>query len=107
MNLPEPAKSELTGAAATAAAVAVGHAGCVLLIDAATGRVIWERALVEIPGAGGCDGQPIDVRLFGSRVIAGAMGHVFALRLEDGSVLWHVERRRRGDGLTRLAIERN
>jgi hypothetical protein len=40
-------------------------------------------------------------------VIAGAMGHVFALGLEDGSVLWHVERRRRGDGTTRLAIERN
>jgi len=99
--------SETSTKSATGSLVAVGHAGCVLLIEVATGRVIWERALAEIPGARACDGQPVDVRLIASRVIAGAMGHVFALGLEDGSVLWHVERRRRGEGATRLAIERN
>ncbi|MCK5549763.1 MAG: hypothetical protein KAI41_04450, partial [Hyphomicrobiaceae bacterium] len=58
---------------ASGVVVAVGHAGCVLLIEVATGRVIWERVLAEIPGAAVCDGQPIDVRLMASRVIAGAM----------------------------------
>ena len=105
--MPEPAIGKLSDKSASGVVVAVGHAGCVLLIEVATGRVIWERALAEIPGAAACDGQPIDVCLIASRVIAGAMGHVFALGLEDGSLLWHVERRRRGDGATRLAIERN
>ncbi|MGI9403954.1 MAG: PQQ-binding-like beta-propeller repeat protein [Hyphomicrobium sp.] len=105
--MPEQALSETSAKSAIGSVVAVGHAGCVLLIEVATGRVIWERALAEIRGASACDGQPVDVRLNASRVIAGAMGHVFALGLEDGSVLWHVDRRRRGDGATRLATERN
>jgi len=105
--LPEQALSETSDVSAIGKVVAVGHAGCVLLIEAATGRMIWERTLAEIPGASACDGQPIDVHIIATGVIAGAMGHVFALRLEDGSVLWHVECRRRGDGATRLAIQRN
>jgi len=103
--LPEQALSETS--TKSGSVVSVGHAGCVLLIEVATGRVIWERALAEIPGASACDGQPVDVRVITSSVIAGAMGHVFAFGLEDGSLLWHVDRRRRGNGTTRLATERN
>lgn len=105
--MPEQALSETSAKSANGSVVSVGHAGCVLLIEAATGRVIWERALAEIPGASACDGQPVDVRVVTSSVIAGAMGHVFAFGLEDGSLLWHVDRRRRGHGTTCLATERN
>jgi outer membrane protein assembly factor BamB len=87
--------------------VAVGHAGCVLLLEAATGRLIWELSLAEVPGGSACEGEPVSVRLVNACVIAGAMGHVFALALEDGSVLWHVARRGRGAGATSLAIERD
>ena len=87
--------------------IAVGHAGSVMLLEVATGRVIWERSLAEIPGATACDGQPVEVRLVASTVVAGAMGHVFALAVEDGSVLWHVDRRNRGTGATTLATERD
>jgi len=107
MSLPEQASSGSTAACVSGSVVAVGHAGRVLLIEVATGRVIWERVLADIPGASVCDGQPIDLHLMASRVIAGAMGHVFALGLEDGSVFWHVDLRRRGDGATRIATERN
>jgi len=87
--------------------VAVGHAGRVLLIETATGRVVWERPLADTPGASACEGEPVSVRLVNASVIAGAMGHVFALALADGSVLWHVDRRSRGAGSTSLAVERD
>jgi outer membrane protein assembly factor BamB len=77
------------------------------LLEADTGRVIWERSLAEISGATACDGQPVSVRLVASTVVAGAMGHVFALAVEDGSVLWHVDRRGRGAGTTSLATEQD
>ena len=105
--MPEQALSGTSAACVPGSVVAVGHAGSVLLIEVATGHVIWERVLADIPGASVCDGQPIDLHLMASRVIAGAMGHVFALGLEDGSVFWHVDLRRRGDGATRIATERN
>ena len=78
-----------------------------MLLEVATGRVIWERSLGEISGAAACDGQPVNVHLVASTVVAGAMGHVFALAVEDGSVLWHVDRRSRGAGTTSLATERD
>lgn len=87
------------------ASVAVGHAGTVLLIEAASGRVLWERALSEFPAGRPCEGQPVAVRLVGDAVIAAAMGHVFALSKEDGSLLWQVNRRARGDGIVSLATE--
>ena len=85
------------------AIVAVGHAGRVMLIETATGRLLWETVLAETPGASACDGEPVTVRLTESSVIAGTMGHVFALRLDDGSLLWHIDRRSRGAGATSLA----
>jgi outer membrane protein assembly factor BamB len=84
-------------------AVAVGHAGRVMLIETATGRLLWETVLAETPGASACDGEPVAVRLTETSVIAGTMGHVFALALEDGSLLWHIDRRSRGAGETSLA----
>jgi hypothetical protein len=35
------------------------------------------------------------------------MGHVFALALEDGSLIWQINRRGRGAGETSLATERD
>jgi outer membrane protein assembly factor BamB len=84
--------------------VAVGHAGAVCLIDLVTGRTLWTRALAKEAGASACDGQPVSVGIADEIVLAGSMGHVFALRLEDGSVQWHVEQRARGAGETSLAV---
>lgn len=91
----------------SSALLAVGHAGSVMLLEAATGRIVWERALREFPGGLPCEGQPVSVRVVNSTIIAAAMGHVFALAAEDGSLIWHVNRRGRGDGATSLAIERD
>lgn len=84
--------------------VAVGHAGHVHLLDTATGRTIWSQALAAASGASACDGQPVSVAIVDATVLAGSMGHVFALRLEDGSILWHADHRGRGGGETSLAI---
>jgi outer membrane protein assembly factor BamB len=75
-----------------------------MLIETATGRLLWEAVLAETPGASACDGEPVAVRLTDTCVVAGTMGHVFALALEDGSVLWHIDRRSRGAGATSLAV---
>jgi hypothetical protein len=91
----------------SSALLAVGHAGAVTLLEVSTGRICWERALAELPGGLPCEGQPVSVRLVNSTVIAAAMGHVFALAVGDGSLLWHVDRRGRGAGATSLAIERD
>lgn len=103
----ERAAAGAQGRAPSRGPIAVGHAGSVILLEADTGRVIWERSLAEISGATACDGQPVSVRLVASTVVAGAMGHVFALAVEDGSVLWHVNRRGRGAGTTSLATEQD
>ncbi len=89
------------------ALVAVGHAGLVLLLEVATGRIVWERALAELPAGTPCEGQPVAVRLIDSTVIAACMGQVFALSADDGSLRWQINRRGRGDGATSLAIERD
>jgi outer membrane protein assembly factor BamB len=83
--------------------VAVGHAGHVHLLDIATGRSIWSQALAAAAGASGCDGQPVSVMIVDATVLAGSMGHVFALRLEDGSIIWRADHRGRGEGETSLA----
>ena len=85
-------------------AIAVGQGGRVSLIAADDGRAIWRRDLAETAGASACAGQPVSVALLDRVVIAGCMGHVFALALEDGSVAWHVDGRARGDGETSLAV---
>jgi outer membrane protein assembly factor BamB len=100
--LPERYTSEKS-----AALIAVGHAGAVLLIEAASGRIVWERALAELPAGLPCEGQPVSVRIVEDTVIAACLGHVFALRVEDGSLIWQVNRRGRGDGSTSLATERD
>ncbi len=84
--------------------VAVGHAGYVHLLDSATGRTIWSQALAAATGASACDGQPVSVTIVDETVLAGSMGHVFALRLEDGSIIWHTDHRGRGGGETSLAV---
>lgn len=83
--------------------VAVGHAGHVRLLDAATGHLIWERALAREAGASACDGQPVAVGILDEIVLAGCAGHVFALKMEDGAVLWHAVHQARGAGETSLA----
>ena len=102
MSLPERHSSSER----STALVAVGHAGSVMLLEAATVLIVWERALTSLPAGTPCEGQPVVVRLVNSTVIAACMGHVFALATEDGSLLWQVNRRGRGDGTTSLAIER-
>jgi hypothetical protein len=94
----------LSTALASERVVAVGHAGYVCLIDATTGRTIWERSLAEIAGAAACAGQAVSVAVADETVLAGSMGHLFALRIEDGSILWHVDRRNRGAGDTSLSV---
>lgn len=84
--------------------VAVGHAGHVNLLDATTGRALWKQSLADVAGASACEGQPVSVGIADDIVLAGSMGHVFALNLEDGSVLWHTEQRGRGAGETSLAV---
>lgn len=83
--------------------VAVGHAGHVRLLDAATGQIIWERALAREAGASACDGQPVAVGILDEIVLAGSMGHVFALKIDDGTVLWHAAQPARGAGETSIA----
>lgn len=91
----------------SSAVVAVGHAGAVLLLEVTSGRIVWERALTELPAGQPCDGQPVAVRLVNDTVIAACMGHVFALALEDGSLIWQINRRGRGAAETSLATERD
>jgi hypothetical protein len=91
----------------SSAVVAVGHAGSVLLLEVTSGRIVWERALTELPAGQPCDGQPVAVRLVNETVVAACMGHVFALALEDGSLIWQINRRGRGAGETTLATERD
>jgi hypothetical protein len=79
----------------------------VLLLEVASGRIVWERALTERPAGQPCDGQPVAVRLVNETVVAACMGHVFALALEDGSLIWQINRRGRGAGETTLATERD
>ncbi len=86
--------------------VAVGHAGAVMLIEVASGRLAWERALAELPAGLPCEGQPVTVRIVAETVVAACMGHVFAFAIEDGTLLWQVNRRGRGAGETSLATER-
>lgn len=87
--------------------VAVGHAGAVMLIEVATGRLVWERALAELPAGLPCEGQPVSVRIAAETVVAACMGHVFAFAIADGELLWQVNRRGRGAGETSLATERD
>ncbi len=87
--------------------LALGHAGAVTLIEAASGRLVWERALADMPAGLPCEGQPVSVRIVGETVVAASMGHVFAFAIEDGTLLWQVNRRGRGDGATSLATERD
>jgi len=47
------------------------------------------------------------VRLIDDTVIAASMGHVFALSVEDGSLIWQVNRRGRGAGETSIATNRD
>lgn len=89
------------------ALVAVGHAGTVMLIEVATGRVVWERALADLPAGLPCEGQPVLVRIVAETVIGACMGHVFAFAIEDGTLVWQVNRRGRGAGETSLATERD
>jgi len=89
------------------AVVAVGHAGAVMLLEVATGRLVWERALADLPAGLPCEGQPVAVRITAGTLIAASMGHVFAFAMEDGSLLWQVNRRGRGSGETSLATERD
>jgi outer membrane protein assembly factor BamB len=87
--------------------VGVGHAGTVMLLEVATGRLVWERALADLPAGLPCEGQPVAVRIIAGTLIAASMGHVFAFAVEDGSLLWQVNRRGRGSGETSLATERD
>ncbi len=96
-----------TSSERSGALVAVGHAGAVLLLEVATGRIVWEQALTQLPAGLPCEGQPVAVRLVDDTVIAACMGHVFALAVEDGSLVWQVNRRARGAGDTSLAVERD
>lgn len=89
------------------ALIAVGHAGTVLLLEVGSGRIVWEKALADQPAGAPCEGQPVSVRLVSGTVVAASMGHVFAFAAEDGSLLWQVNRRARGDGVTSLASERD
>ena len=89
------------------ALIAVGHAGTVLLLEVGSGRIVWEKALADQPAGAPCEGQPVAVRLVNGTVVAACMGHVFAFATEDGSLIWQVNRRARGDGVTSLASERD
>lgn len=96
-----------TSSERSSAVVAIGHAGSVMLLEVASGRVVWERALTELPAGQPCEGQPVAVRLVADTVVAACMGHVFALALEDGALIWQINRRGRGAGETSLATERD
>jgi outer membrane protein assembly factor BamB len=87
------------------AVLAVGHAGNVLLIETAGGRILWEVSLAELPAGAPCEGQPVKVEFVDDCVIAACMGQVFALSIEDGAVLWQVNRRGRGDASTNIAVK--
>jgi outer membrane protein assembly factor BamB len=104
MTAIEDIKVPLAPALVGETVVAVGHAGHVHLIDAATGRRIWTQALAAHRDAAACEGQPVSVSIADDLVLAGSMGHVFALKVKDGSILWHVEQRARGAGETSLAV---
>ncbi len=96
-----------TSSERSTALIAVGHAGTVLLLEVGSGRIVWERALTDQPAGAPCEGQPVAVRLVNGTVVAACMGHVFAFDVEDGSLVWQVNRRARGDGVTSLASERD
>jgi outer membrane protein assembly factor BamB len=97
-------KVPISAALAGERVVAVGHAGYVHLLDVATGRIIWKQSLAQAAGASACEGQPVSIAIMDETVLAGSMGHVFALAIDDGSILWHVDQRTRGAGETSLAI---
>lgn len=84
--------------------VAVGHAGRVHLLDLETGRAYWTRDLALEKGASACQGQPVSVRISDFAVIAGSMGHVFAIRIDNGTVAWRLAEPSRGAGETSLSL---
>ena len=84
--------------------VAVGHAGHVHLLDLERGHTLWTFKLSSEKSASACEGQPVTVGVADEIVLAASMGHVFALRLDDGTLMWHTEHRVRGSGETSLAV---
>jgi outer membrane protein assembly factor BamB len=84
--------------------VAVGHAGQVHLLDLERGNTLWTFKLYSEKSASSCEGQPVTVSVADEIVLAACMGHVFALRLDDGTLTWHTELRARGSGETTLAV---
>lgn len=85
--------------------VAVGHAGQVHLLDLETGDTHWSFDLALVKGASACDGQPVTVRIFDAIVLAASMGHIFALRVADGTLLWRSEKQSRRAGKMSVAVE--
>jgi outer membrane protein assembly factor BamB len=84
--------------------VAVGHAGQVHLLDLDTGKTLWTFKLTSEKSASACDGQPVAVSVADEIVLAASMGHVFALRLDDGTMMWHAQHPARGSGEMSLAV---
>jgi outer membrane protein assembly factor BamB len=84
--------------------LAVGYAGQVHLLDLETGATHWSFELALEKGASACDGQPVTVRICDEIVLAASMGHIFALRIDDGTVLWRSEKQSRGAGAMSVAF---
>jgi len=84
--------------------VAVGHAGRVHLLDLETGKAHWTCDLALEKGASACHGQPVSVRISDHTVIAGSMGYVFAIRIDNGTVAWRLAEPSRGAGETSLSL---
>ncbi len=88
--------------------IVVGHAGHAFGLDREKGRVTWSIDFASLDECGDCAGQAVEIEADNNAgVYAACAGHVFRIAVDDGSIQWHANLRRRGSSETTLAVIRN
>ena len=83
--------------------LAIGTNGCVAAIDKKSGREMWRTKL----GTGifsATSYEDVSVIIEDGMVFAGCNGHLFALDLSSGNILWHNELRGLGHNDVSMAL---
>jgi outer membrane protein assembly factor BamB len=82
----------------------IGSNGFVAAIDTATGQELWRTGLPlgMMGGTAACD---VSVLVHRGLVFAGARGHLFGLRIEDGKILWQNDLKGMGFNDVSMAID--
>lgn len=85
--------------------IVVGHAGHAFGLDPEKGHVTWSIDFASLNECGDCAGQAVEIEASNAAIVyAACAGHVFRIAIEDGSIQWHSNLRRRGSSETSLAL---